>query len=369
MHDAYQGRPAPQRPAPKPTPAPASPGAFSPLDLRDRVVIMALFYEIVQVDQVERAWRQWRKLRAEGSETSLWHVLVRKADIDREALYEVAAQIYGFEEADINRLRAQTLIREVSTTFTQEQWQCLCELLVAPIALGEDPRTGHARLVFATYDPTRPEVTRLLQSFNLNSFELRYAPAAVITDLFSELLGPEVKALLLQHTAPPSAPVRQPDPVASPALGATPEAPADDAPPRPPADLDPTSLVDWFESVLIATYQAGATEAHIFLNAAHELEILFYADGAVCLQRKEDTFHPEGLLAYIMDDVIKVAQFDPDVPMEISFQRWIDRHLTRFHISIQPSADSQERNAATIVIRVLGHREASAEGMGPWRAQ
>ena len=136
-----------------------------------------------------------------------------------------------------------------------------------------------------------------------------------------------------------------------------------------PAELNHNSLVDWFESVLIAIYRERATEAHIFLNDERELEIHFLVDGRLQLWRKEDTFHPEGLLAYVMDSIIKVDDFEPCVAMEVSFQRWIEQGLTRFHITIQPDDDSDDLKAATVVIRLLGHREMSEGSMGPWKSR
>lgn len=334
---------------------------------------MAIFYEIVDVEHVEEAWSQWKSMQQHGSEEALWRVLVRNPAVNREAVYEVAAQIYSFEAADINRLRAQTLIRELSTTFTEAQWRRMFEMLVVPIAVGEDPRSGHARLIFATHDPTRPEVTRLLQSLKLNSFELRYAGPAKITEVFTEIFGAQIKQDLFLYEEPVVAESASGAPAGgAPAVealgGENATKPAAEEEPDKPHELDHSSLVDWFESVLIASYRAHATEAHLFINEARELEIHFCVAGLLSLWRKEVTLHPEGLLAYIMDKIIKVENFDPSVPMEISFQRWINRDLTRFHIRIYPSDESEELSAATVIIRVLGHRETSSEGMGPWKS-
>ncbi len=331
---------------------------FSPLDLRDRVVVMAVFYEIVKLEHVEKAWYRWSKRQRKGSSDSLWHFLVQEPGVNRDAIYEVAAQIYGFEMADINRLRALALIRDVSESFSQEQWQSMIQLLVIPIAVGEDPRSGHARLIFATHDPTRPEVARLLQSFNLTSFDLRYAAPSVISELFNEIFPPEVQDLPFWQEEELEEEVTMPQKVEPEPIKAA----------RAPSELDPNSLVDWFESVLIATYREQASEAHIFLNDQDELEIHFRTGEGLRLWRKEDTLHPQGLLAYIMDSIIKVDDFEPGVAMEVSFQRWIEKDLTRFHITIQPDDDSDDLKAATVVIRLLGHRETSEGGMGPWKA-
>ena len=212
-------------------------------------------------------------------------------------------------------------------------------------------------MIFATPDPTRPEVARLLQSFNLNSFDLRYGAPSVISELFNELFPPEVQDLPFlkdEGLAEEVLMLEEAETVLT-------DAPA-------PAELDHSSLVDWFESVLIAIYRERATEARIFLNDEHDLEIHFRVDGQLRLWRKEDTFHPEGLLAYIMDSIIKVDDFEPGVALEVSFQRWIERDLTRFHITIHPDDDNDDLQAGTVVIRLLGHRETSADGMGPWKS-
>ena len=320
---------------------------FSPHDLRDRVVIMSIFYEIVKLDHVTKAWQRWIEMKRKGSTDSFWRVLVREPDVDRDAIYEVAAQIYGFEQAEINRLRALALIRDLSETFSQEQWQQMTQLLVVPIGVGEDPRTGHARLIFATHDPTRPEVARLLRSFSLDSFELRYTAPSVITDLFTEIFPPQVQNLpfMKDEELVEEVPML-PEVEAALIKGES-----------KPAELNHNSLVDWFESVIVATYQGGATETHIFLNDQRELEIHFKVDGQLQLWRKEGTIHPEGLLAYIMDDIIKVHDFDLSAIMEVTFQRWIERNLTRFHIMILPNVDSKELMSGTVIIRVLGHRK------------
>lgn len=319
---------------------------FSPHDLRDRVVIMSIFYEIVKLEHVAKAWQRWTEMKHKGSSDSFWRMLVREPDVDRDAIYEVAAQIYGFEMVEINRLRALALIRDLAETFSQEQWQRMIQLLVVPIGVGEDPRTGHARLIFATHDPTRPEVARLLQSFSLESFELRYSAPSVITELFAEIFPPQIQNL----------PFMQDEELVEevPMLPEVEAALIQDE--SKPVELNHNSLVDWFESVLIATYQDGATETHICLNDQRELEIYFNVDGQLHLWRKEETFHPEGLLAYIMDEIIKVHDFDPGVIMEVTFQRWIERNLTRFHIMILPNVDTDELMSGTVIIRLLGHR-------------
>lgn len=335
---------------------------FRPLELRDRVVIMSLFYEIAREEHVKQSWSRWQQGLRQGSDDPLWRVLVQHPKVDREAIFEVAAQIYGFQGADMIKMRALALLRDLSQTFTTEQWERMISLLVVPVGVGEDPRTGHARLIFATHDPTRPEVHRLLQSLKLDSFDLKYASPSALTDLLKEAFQ-DLDAnttLLAEHQA---AHHRFEDELDQEMIN-----PGLSTQPSKAAELDHSSLVDWFESVLIATYSQGASEAHIFLNASRELEIHLLINDQLHLWRKEATLHPEGFLAYIMDDVIKVDHFEQNMAMETRFQRWINSDLTRFHLSMVPAPYTDDLKAVKVVIRVLGHRESSEKGMGPWKS-
>ena len=49
---------------------------FSALALRDRVVIMLLFDQVVREDQVEQAWQLWQQMGREGAKEPLWRVLM-----------------------------------------------------------------------------------------------------------------------------------------------------------------------------------------------------------------------------------------------------------------------------------------------------
>lgn len=317
---------------------------FSPLGLRDRVVIMALFYEIATEDQVEKTWQRWEKMRSRGSSEAMWRILVRDPHIDSEAVYEVAAQIYGVEPVEINRLRAQTLMRELSNVFSEAQWKRMFELLVAPVAVGEDPRTGHARLVFATHDPTRPEVPRMLQQLELNSFELRYASPSDIAELFTEIFGPDIKHLLFLPDGEAEEVVEESSFVEL--------APVEEV--DAPLELNTRSLVDWFESVLVITCREGASETHITINGDRQLEIILYKDGQPQLWRTEGSFHPEGLLAYVMDDILKMDRFRAGVVMQGRIQRWIGTERIYFNIEIHSENQKSKLESGTVMISVLG---------------
>lgn len=336
-----------------PPPASDAPSdAFSPLLLSDRVVIMALFYEIVEEVQVARAWSSWRSQPpSRGEAEPLWRVLVRDPEVNREAVFEVAAQLYGFEPATLEPATAHRLLTDLKRVFDETQWAQMASLVVLPVAVGADPRTGAARLVFASPDPTRAEVTRLLQGLELPSFELTYAPTATLTELLAEAFCDRRTAEVLRADVPRPAPAPM----------ATPRRPR-------PDEADGPSLIDWFEQVLVSTFRQEASETHIAFRSGEPLELSLRIGGTLRPWRTEAAILSEGLVAYLMDSVIKVDSFGDSDVLETTFQRWIDSDLARFHLALKLDADRHDVLAGTAVIRIIGHREAQtdAKGMGPW---
>ncbi|MGI9175279.1 MAG: hypothetical protein ACR2GR_08175, partial [Rhodothermales bacterium] len=165
---------------------------FSALEnLRDRVVIMLLFNEVVQVEQVEQAWREWKVLQKKGENEALWRILAAQPDIDRDRVFAEAADVYVFKKAEITASSAISYLRGVKKKYTGEQWEEMDRLGVVPIGQ-EDHLRGdeETRFLFATHDPTRPEVHNLMQGLGLERFELHYAPESSLRSLMEEAFPP-----------------------------------------------------------------------------------------------------------------------------------------------------------------------------------
>jgi hypothetical protein len=141
--EAPDDKPAAEEQAPPPAAAngtakqPASSSehsadTFSALDLRDRVTLMLLFDQVVQIDQVEAAWHYWRDDDVDTPDT-LWRVIARLPGVDREAVYAQAARAYAFDPVDFNMYGARALLRKRRRTFTRDQWERLVHLNMAPV--------------------------------------------------------------------------------------------------------------------------------------------------------------------------------------------------------------------------------------------
>ena len=80
----------------------AAPGEeFSLLELRDRVVIMMSFKQLVSIEKIEHAWRQWKEGGEIASADTLWRVLAKDPDLNKDEIYACAAEVYAFDEGKI----------------------------------------------------------------------------------------------------------------------------------------------------------------------------------------------------------------------------------------------------------------------------
>lgn len=158
--------------------------AFSPLELRDRVAIMLLFDQIVSEDDVERAWRL--RQHPEYRETALWRLIKELPDVDTELIHAEAARVYGFEAARIERQVAGPLLHAIAGRLGPDFWSELAGIPLLPVCEDTHPHKRRRRLVFATPDPTRQDLSQLLYRLGFNNFSVSYAPAERLHALLEE---------------------------------------------------------------------------------------------------------------------------------------------------------------------------------------
>ena len=162
------------------------PEAFSALELRDRVVVMLLFNQVVQIEHVEAAWKTWRQLQQEGGEApALWRVLAAHPEVDREAAFEETARVYAFEKMETGRYNALAFVRAHRNAFSGAQWQRLAEAGLAPVKRTQGERPTWT---FATHDPTQADIGALLEALGVERYTLRYAPETLVGELLREVL-------------------------------------------------------------------------------------------------------------------------------------------------------------------------------------
>ncbi len=316
-------------------------GSFSPFELRDRVVIMLLFDQVVREEQVELAWQLWRQMSHEGAQTPFWRVLTLFPELDRELIYAEAARVYGFEEARINRQRAIVLIQQLEQRLDAHQWEQMVELRVVPMAEYDPLVTGKPRLIFAVQDPTRPEVHQLLEELDLPGFELRYASEGDILDLlvvsfphrYNHLMGLSgvSKDFLAGVHAPPAEP----------------------APASVSTDVQPgvvRTIIDLFEEVLAASVRQHATDACVLPTPDGVIEVYFQRGDT--LQRWRTVGEPTAdvVIRVIRKEVLGLEDCGAGRIHYRVIEREVDGTRYRFRVACVPP--SAEVHAECIVVHI-----------------
>ena len=325
------------------TPSPASSSTsvsdtspFSALELRDRVVIMLLFDQVVYEEQVEQAWHLWQKMSREGVKEPLWRVLTLFPEIDRELVYAEAARVYGFETARISRNRAIGLIHSLEQHLDPALWEQLVELQVIPVNETRQPHNQRPRLVFATQDPTRPDVHRLLPKMGLEGFDIRYAPEQEIIGLLIEAFPHRYKYLRgLSGVSK--------DFLANAALG-TVEAeridiPTDDA------------VLDLFDEVLRIAIQQGATDLCLLPTPTEELELYLQIENTLHREQVIEHMTAPDFIDVIRRKVIGASIYQDGRIKKAQIERQIAGEPVQFRVSLVPSSD--EIPSECLVVRVL----------------
>ncbi len=314
----------------------------------DRVVQRLVRKELITDAQLTDSLEEWQRLRSEGYKVPLWRVITLDPRVDREQIYREAADVYAFKEAKISYREALAFVEAVAEQFEGPNLDRMIELFVIPIAQFAESRTGEVRWVFATHDPTRPEVHRLMHQLRLRRFELRYTSESFIGELITE--GFLSKNEYLDRL--------NEDPLIY-DLGANYEEEGgliDEE--ALEAEINRSSLINLFEATLVEAVKKGASDIHIFPTAEGQIEINFRVDGELTRWHVEERIHPEAFLAVVKDNSNNVDRFERDTAQDGSIQRRIADALIRFRVSILPiSSHRPGVNSESIVIRVLDDRK------------
>jgi len=313
------------------------------VETNDRVVEMLMRRGEVEPEQVKEA--QARRDAAEDPDLALWRVLADQEEVDAEVVYERAARIYAFEVADPEEEpRDLDLVQSIIESFSDEQQEKLTELGLVPhhVEMTDRSRT----VIFVTRDPMRQEVHELARSFDLDHFELRYAPKAAVNDLLSAAFPKDNKYL------------ERLDEESSIDLGQNFEEEEDLIDDEELEEqINRSTLINLFEATLMEAVREGASDIHIYPNSDKEIEIHFRKDGRLNHWHTEDRVHPEALLSVIKDNSMNVDRFESDAAQDGFIQRNVDGHRIRYRVSIMPIASSNQNiDSESVVIRVLDDR-------------
>ncbi len=192
----YQVSPIVQKPAPvesepvqepvEPVPQHDEPAAHgqqpaeeaSPLDglMQDRVVMALLQEGVITMPQALTALRQQKR----HPNVSIWRLLTGVAGVDADAVFAEAARVAGYETVHISeRKPTDELVEAVCGLFPSPAGDEMLRMGVIPYEFNVDPAARKHTLVFASHDPSHPDVRHFVESLGPN-VELRYAPASMI---------------------------------------------------------------------------------------------------------------------------------------------------------------------------------------------
>lgn len=324
------------------------------VNLRDRVVIMLLFDQIVTEDQVALAWQVWRQMQLEGIREPLWRVLTAFPDVNGELIFAEAARVYGFEEVRLSRRKVVMEMQRAKQELPPAVWERMVQLRLFPVASTELPQTNQQRLVYATHDPARSDVQEMLKAQEEGTYELRYASEAKLLALLVEAFPRNARYAELQPGEPLADTglerrVEQIAPAAETHTFA--EADEETGVLRIDGELDRTKLINIFEDVLVEAVRSHASDICLLPNAAGRVEIYFQVRKQLKRWRVVEAVDAATLLSLIKRDIVKFELDAQDQTQKRLIQRWIDDHLIRFRVAALPA--SQDLHSESIVIRVL----------------
>jgi len=316
---------------------------FSPLALNDRVVIKLVYEELITLDHVEQAWIQWIAL-PEDARSPLWRFLLLDKTLDRETILEQAAAAYDFLPLKLTRVEVVNYLKEFGESFSEEQWHSMARQNTLPVGFRTPGKSGIRSVIFATPDPTDPNVRRLLESFDVKQFELRYAPESFIVALIEDRFRLSTKLLDQELTFDFD--------LSNDFKEGTVDDDALDA------EINRSALIQLFESILVEAVRQGASDVHVVPDVKRHIEISLRIDGALRFWHSEERVHPEAFLAVVKDNTISVDRFVRDRAQDGFIQRTIDGSLIRFRVSVIPIINARmDLRSESIVIRVLDDRK------------
>lgn len=315
---------------------------------RDRVVMSLLRKKAITLQQAEKTVHEWTR---NGEADMLWRTLARHPEVSRDRVFAEAAHIYAFPEETVGLETIDVdYVRGVIDDFDQSSQDKLLALRLLPLREEVDEHRGITKFVFATYDPTRPEVYQVAHELGLDHFELRYAPESDVAPLLDRLYPRRNEYLERLETDEQAASFDLGSSYEEQGRGLIDEEELE-------AEINRSALINLFEAALVESVRMGASDIHIVPNPNRETEFHIRVDGVLQLWHTQDKVHPESMLAVVKDRCMNVDRFDREIAQDGYMQRTVDDRLIRYRVSVLPIASSNhEVKAESIVIRVLDDR-------------
>lgn len=331
--------------SPQPSEAKSDANQFSVLNLRDRVVIMMSFKQLVTAEKIEHVWRKWKEGGEIDAPDTLWRVLAKDPEVDRDEVYACAAEVYSFSEAEIGQETA-VFIQKNHNSFSESVWKIFADHQIVPI-----DKKGE-KWSFGSYDPSHKKVVALLRGSGIKHFDLFFVREPQLDFLIKEAFPQYSKNEYM---------ARAEEGLDAFDLGTSYEQANQNGlvdEEALEAEIGRSTLINLFEATLLEAVRRGISDVHIFPNKDRQIEIHFRIDGQLECWHVEKRVLPEAFLAVVKDNSVNVDRFERDAAQDGFIQRVIDDTLIRFRVSVLPIANaSQDVRSESIVIRVLDDRK------------
>ena len=317
---------------------------FSVLNLRDRVVILMSFKQLVTVEKIEATWRKWKEDGEIDAPDTLWRVLAKDPEIDRDEVYACAAEVYSFSEAQVG---AETVafLKQNEKSFSESIWKIFRDHSIVPIDKKGEVWT------FGSFDPSHKKVPRLLRGSGIKKFELFFVRESSLEMLIVEGFPENTKNEYLERAEEGLDAFDLGTSYEEQSSGGLVDEEALEA------EIGRSTLINLFEATLLEAVRRGISDVHIFPNKERQIEIHFRVDGQLELWHTERRVLAESFLAVVKDNSINVDRFEREAAQDGFIQRTIDDTLIRFRVSVLPIANAnQDVRSESIVIRVLDDR-------------
>lgn len=143
---------------------------------KDPVLAAVLRAGLVRPEQLQAALREHET----GTEKPLWRTLAALPDVDREKVFERAAQAKGFDSVAVNENQpAPAFLDTLQGLLPAGTGQRLMKQGLLPVELSMLPSTGSLQLVLATHDPANPDHQSYAADLKVPTV-LRYAPEPAV---------------------------------------------------------------------------------------------------------------------------------------------------------------------------------------------
>jgi len=279
----------------------------------------------------------------EKNRRKLTQVLVEEYKVDRDKVYQEAADYYAFRTIDLLKEtsdeNALAFMRKELNALPESIKELAVENRVLPY--GPDPQRPN-RLLVITPDPTKPEVHFIARGFSYRKYEICYVKLSQCEELWEEVnIGRSTYAEKESH--------RREDLVFE---DAEEEADLDEQ--ALDEEISRSGLVDLVENLLVDAVRVGASDIHVIPRGEKKTEFHFRVDGKLTLWYTQNETRAEAVAAVVKDRAMNLDRFERDSAQDGFAQIQINKKPARFRVSVIPVVGKELRNKfESIVIRVL----------------